>query len=193
MVDRDPLYRSSRRQIPEGDLGIASRDELMRCAVISPKLITEHNKIIRPGFVAALDRKHLNPDDIHSLVFPTKQWQYEVGFSFDPATDKFYYFLGDRHRTHITPEQYKIGHRLLRNILVDVHTHPSWSFLYPSPGDKESYLWTGDSCRFFIGTHGDPEENRFEGLVFREFTRQGDKINGEIDAEQLSVEIAKIV
>jgi len=189
MKDSDSLHRRlSQPQIPDKNLGPASRDELQRLITISPQEIAAQEDF-QPGLVAKLDTKLLSPDDIVALVEPTKRKDFEVGFSFDAETDTFYYFIGDSHTPRVTSEQMRVGHKILRTTLVDVHTHPSYSWLLPSSGDIDNYTWMDFQSRHWIGMHGDLKDNGFTGLMFREFSKYGDRINGLVNANQLSEEI----
>lgn len=167
--------------------------ELFKDFVVSPSFISEQGSAIQPGQVMVLDRNELTPEELTQLIEPTRRKQYEVELSYDHLLKAVFYFVGGEHKVHITPLQSLVTAGISPDIRFDLHTHPIWSLLLTSPSDREASLWSGPSCRFFIGKHGDLEDDGYDGLEFQEFNRFGEKINGRTQTEEMSEILSEIV
>lgn len=159
--------------------------------VVSPKTIEEQADTILPGQVMILDKTLLSPKDIAYLVEPTRRRQFEISLDYDGFSHRFYYSIGNEHQATITPSQTLVASHIRFTVKFNLHTHPIYSSLAASPGDVDEYLWNDPSCRFFIGKYGINEDDRYDGLLFQEFNRHGENINGRTNAETVSKIIAE--
>lgn len=151
-----------------------------------PEDVSNTGYELQAGDVKIISPQNITSTGLEHLLAITAQRDDEIMLYFDATLERYIYIVGNQFGFTTGNNESLFWTQLVRDVRINLHTHPSKYSLEASERDKKFYRATSPLCRHFIGKYPKVGQETYIGIRFQEFDQEGDKIGGILNLEGMT-------